>query len=70
MDNHTVQFLFIRYSQALSIRTHGVKADEQIAGKTAAMESEFAAEAENLRQIAEHRLKDTAAIVVERIVGG
>ena len=45
------------------------KADEQISQKTAAMESEIAAEAERLRQSAERKLSDAAAIVVERIVG-
>ena len=46
------------------------KAAEQTAEKTAAFESEVSAEAESLRKAAEAKLKDAAAFVVERIVGG
>ena len=46
------------------------KAGEQTAEKTAALEKEIAAEADDLRRSAELKLKDAAALVVERIVGG
>ena len=46
------------------------KAERQTAEKTAALEDEIRAEAEQLRQAAGQKLEDAAALVVERIVGG
>ena len=46
------------------------KAEEQTAGKTAALDGEFAAEAAALRNAAEQKLEAAAALIVERIVGG
>ena len=46
------------------------KADEQTAEKTAALDSEIVAEADQLRHAAEQKLDQAAAMVVERIVGG
>ena len=45
------------------------KADRQTAEKTAALDGEILAEAEQLRRAAEQKLEDAAALVVERIVG-
>ena len=45
------------------------KAEKQTAEKTAALDSEILAEADRLRRTAEQKLKDAAALVVERIVG-
>ena len=45
------------------------KAELQTAEKTAALDSEILAEADQLRRTAELRLEDAAALVVERIVG-
>ena len=46
------------------------KAQKQTAEKTAAMAAEIEKEANQLRQAAELKLEDAAALVVERIVGG
>ena len=45
------------------------KAEKQTAEKTAALDDEIRAEAEQLRTAAEQKLEDAAALVVERIVG-
>ena len=44
-------------------------AKSQTAEKTAALDSEMLAEADQLRRAAELKLEDAAALVVERIVG-
>ncbi len=46
------------------------KADTQAAEKTAALEGDLVAEADQLRRMAEQKLETAAAVVVERIVGG
>ena len=45
------------------------KAEKQTAEKTAALDQDILTEADQLRQSAEQKLKDAAALVVERIVG-
>ena len=45
------------------------KAEQQTAEKTAALDGEMLAQADQLRRAAELKLDDAAALVVERIVG-
>ena len=53
----------------IELKTLREKAEQQTAEKTAALDSEMLAEADQLRRAAELKLEDAAALVVERIVG-